>query len=244
MSELKRYDMIQQCIDVIKKRKSKVNYLEIGVQTGFCFFKIKANKKLAVDPDFIIKTKNKVKAYIKNLSNFNNKFFELTSDDFFEQKKDYIKSVGGLDVVFIDGLHLYEQVVKDIKNSLTYLNKGGVILVHDCNPLNENAAVRAYTSSEVAAMNLPGYDYIWNGDVYKAIVELRATRKDIDVMVINSDHGVGIITQGNSEVPLTLSKEQLAGLNYAYLDKNRESYLNLKQASYFPVFISKFEKTS
>jgi hypothetical protein len=244
MSELKRYNMIQQCIDVIKKRKSKVNYLEIGVQTGFCFFKIKANKKLAVDPDFIIKTKNKVKAYIKNLSNFNNKFFELTSDDFFEQKKDYIKSVGGLDVVFIDGLHLYEQVVKDIKNSLTYLNKGGVILVHDCNPLNENAAVRAYTSSEVAAMNLPGYDYIWNGDVYKAIVELRATRYDIDVMVINSDHGVGIITQGNSEVPLTLSKEQLAGLNYADLDKNRESYLNLKQASYFPVFISKFEKTS
>jgi hypothetical protein len=241
MSDLKRYDMIQACIDVIKKRKKKVNYLEIGVQTGYCFFKIKADEKLAVDPDFIIKLKNKIKAYIKNFSNFNNKYFELTSDDFFAQQGNYVKAIGGLDVVFIDGLHLYEQVVKDIENSLKYLNAGGVILVHDCNPLNENAAVRAYTSTEVAAMNLPGYDYIWNGDVWKAIVELRATRKDVEVMVINSDHGVGIITAGAGK-PLALTTEQLNNLTYADLDKNREAYLNLKTPEYFSTFISEFEK--
>lgn len=234
--------MIQACIDVIRKRKSKVNYLEIGVQTGLCFFKIQANKKLAVDPDFIIKLKNKIKAYIKNFSNFNNEFFELTSDDFFAQKADYIKKIGGLDVVFIDGLHLYEQVVKDIENSLKYLNKGGVILVHDCNPLNENAAVRAYTSAEVVAMNLPGYDYIWNGDVWKAIVELRAKRKDVEVMVINTDHGVGVIRQADSGIGLTLNPAQLTNLSYADLDKNRETYLNLKQPEYFSTFINEFEK--
>ncbi len=242
MSDLKRYDMIQACIDVIKKKKNKVNYLEIGVQTGFCFFKIKADRKLAVDPDFIIKLKNKIKAYIKNLSNFNNKFFELTSDDFFEQKSDYIKEIGGLDVVFIDGLHLFEQVAKDIENSLKYLNTGGVILVHDCNPLNENAAVRAYTSAEVIAMNLPGYDYLWNGDVWKAIVELRDTRNDIDVLVINSDHGVGIIKVGTSRSPLRLTTDQFKNVTYSDLDKNREAYLNLKQPEYFSTFINDFEK--
>jgi predicted O-methyltransferase YrrM len=243
MSDLKRYDMIQACIDVVKKRKKKVNYLEIGVQTGYCFFKIKADTKVAVDPDFIIKLKNRIKAYIKNFSNFNNKFFELTSDDFFEQQSSYIKEIGGLDVVFIDGLHLYEQVAKDIENSLKYLNKGGAILVHDCNPLNANAAVRAYTSKEVADMNLPGYDYIWNGDVYKAIVELRATRKDLDIMVINSDHGVGVITASKASKPLTLTAEQLKDIPYADLDKNRESYLNLKEPGYFfSTFINEFEK--
>lgn len=241
MSDLKRYDMIQACINVIKQKKSKVNYLEIGVQTGFCFFKIKASNKLAVDPDFIIQPKKKIKAYIKNPSNFNNKYFELTSDDFFAQQGNYVKDIGGLDVVFIDGLHLYEQVVKDIENSLKYLNKGGVILVHDCNPLTENAAVRAYTSTEVAAMNLPGYDYIWNGDVWKAIVELRATRKDVEVIVINSDHGVGVITAGVAK-PLGLTTEQLNNLTYADLDKNREAYLNLKTPEHFSTFISEFEK--
>lgn len=237
-----RYDMIQACIDVIKKRKSKVNYLEIGVQTGYCFFKIKADKKLAVDPDFIIKFKKKLKAYFKNFSNFNNEFYELTSDNFFAQKADYLKQIGGLDVVFIDGLHLYEQVLKDIENSLAYLNKGGIILVHDCNPLNKNAAVRAYTSAEVIAMNLPDYDYIWNGDVWKAIVELRATRRDIDIAVINTDHGVGVIQPANTEKPLILPEGKLKELAYSDLAANRESYLNLKSAESFPAYLKEFEK--
>lgn len=242
MSELKRYDMIQACIDVVKKRKNKVNYLEIGVQTGFCFFKIKADKKLAVDPEFIIKLKKKVKAYIKNFANFNNEFFEVTSDDFFAQKADYLKQIGGLDVVFIDGLHLYEQVLKDIENSLAYLNKGGIILVHDCNPLNSNAAVRAYTTAEVAAMNLPGYDYIWNGDVWKAIVELRATRRDIDIAVINTDHGVGVIRPVKAETSLDLTPEQIKNLSYDDLAANRQSFLNLKPAEGFAAYVKEFEK--
>lgn len=242
MSDLKRYHMIQQCIDVIKKRKEKVNYFEIGVQTGFCFFKIKADNKVAVDPNFIIKLKNRIKAYIRNTSNFNNKFFELTSDQFFEEQHQYIKAIGGIDVIFIDGLHLYEQVVTDIENSLKYLNKGGVILVHDCNPLTANAAVRAYTSEEVAAMNLPGYDYIWNGDVFKAITKLRSTRKDLDIIVINTDHGVGVIRQGVNSNILPLNAEQADNLSYEELDKNRREYLNLKDADYFKTFIKDFAK--
>ncbi|RCH54624.1 class I SAM-dependent methyltransferase [Mucilaginibacter hurinus] len=243
MSELYRYDMIQACINVIQKRKQKVNYLEIGVQTGFCFFKIKADCKVAVDPDFIIKLKNKVKAYFKNPSNFNNKFFELTSDDFFSKQREYISEIGGFDVVFIDGLHLFEQVLIDIENSLKYLNPGGVILVHDCNPLTEIAAVRAYTSTEVAQMNLPGWVNIWNGDVWKAIVGLRATRNDLDITVINTDHGVGLITKGSAKDTLTLTKE--AGeLAYSELDENRTQYLNLKGAEYFSTFIKEFEKRS
>jgi hypothetical protein len=242
MSKLMRFDMIQAAIDVIKKKKNKVNYLEIGVQTGFCFFKIRADRKLAVDPDFIIKLKNKIKGYFRNRTNFNNKFFELTSDDFFAQKGDYIKQIGGIDVAFIDGLHLREQVAKDIENTLKYLNKGGLILVHDCNPLNANAAVRAYTSQEVIDMNLPGYDYIWNGDVWEAIVELRATRKDLDIAVINSDHGVGLIQIKPATAPLSLTEEQIKNLSYADLDANRQAFLNLKSAENFPAYIKDFEQ--
>jgi hypothetical protein len=244
MSDLKRYHMIQQCIDVIKKKKDKVNYVEIGVQTGFCFFKIKADNKVAVDPNFIIKLKNKIIAYLTNTSNFNNKFFELTSDKFFEEQHQYIDSIGGIDVIFIDGLHLYEQVVTDIENSLKYLNKGGVILVHDCNPLTANAAVRAYTSEEVAAMNLPGYDYIWNGDVFKAITKLRSTRDDLEVMVINTDHGIGVIRPGVNNNKLALTADQADNLTYNELDKNRKEYLNLKEADYFKSFLEDFAKQS
>ncbi len=233
--------MIQKCIDVIKKKKDKVNYFEIGVQTGLCFFKIKADNKIAVDPNFIIKLKNRIKAYLSNFSNFNNKFFELTSDDFFAQQAEFIKQIGGIDVIFIDGLHLYEQVVLDIENSLRYLNEGGVILVHDCNPLNSNAAVRAYTSKEVADMNLPGYDYVWNGDVFKAIVRLRATRSDLDIAVINADHGVGLITRGNNNNQLKLTPNEVDSLSYEQFASNRQEYLNLKEPQYLNTFLEKLQ---
>ena len=40
------------------------------------------------------------------------------------------------DCVFIDGLHTYNQVKKDIHNSLKYLNINGIIMLHDCLPNN------------------------------------------------------------------------------------------------------------
>ena len=242
MSELKRYDMIQQCIDVIKKKKGKVNYVEVGVQTGFCFFKIKADKKLAVDPSFAIRWTNWIRAYIKNSSNFNNKFFEVTSDDFFHQQKGYINQIGGIDVVFIDGLHLYEQVLLDIKNSLGFLNKGGVILVHDCNPLTEVAAVRAYTSEEVRLMNLPGWANLWNGDVWKAVVKLRATSSDLQISVFNTDHGVAVITKGKPEMVFELTELQIKELSYQDFENHRKEYLNLKDPALFPEFVMQLNK--
>lgn len=233
METVKRYDLIQKAIDHIGKKKEKVNYLEIGVQTGFCLFKIKASKKLAVDPQFKIKIKKRIKAYIKNPSNFNNIFFELTSDDFFVKQVDYIKAIGGLDVVFIDGLHLYEQVLKDIKNSLNHLNEGGVILLHDCSPLSETAALRGMSSEEVLATNPPDWMGIWNGDVWKAIVIMRLERPDLQIAVFDCDHGIGMIKKGKAEGQLLYTSSQVEEMAYTDLDKNRAHLLNLKSPSSF-----------
>ena len=238
MRELQRFDMIQACINTIKKRKKEVNYLEIGVETGFCFFMIKANRKLAVDPEFTIKITTKIKAYIRNPYNFNNSYFELTSDDFFEQQQDYLKTIGGLDVVFIDGLHLSEQVIKDINNALKNLNDGGFILLHDCSPAAETSAIRAHHKFEVYRMNLPDYNGIWNGDVWKAIVELRATRKDINVKVFDTDQGIGVITKETPENTIQLSEKELGALSYEDLDQNRASFLNLKSPAEFSKYVT------
>ena len=228
MNEIKRYNLIQKAIDQIGKKKKNVNYLEIGVQTGFCLFKIKAAKKLAVDPKFKIKLTKKIRAYIKNLYNFNNIFFELTSDDFFEQKKTFISEIGGLDVVFIDGLHLYEQVLKDIENALNHLNEGGIILLHDCNPLSETAALRGMSSEEVLATNPPNWIGVWNGDVYKAIIKMRSERSDLKIAVFDCDHGIGIIKKGTAEGQLAYTNEEIEEMKYSQLDKDRAHLLNLK----------------
>jgi len=74
---------------------------------------------------------------LKNLYNVCAKYHECTSDDYFARKK----STDRLDVVFIDGLCAYGQSLKDVINSLDNLNESGVIVMHDCNPPHEAAAL-------------------------------------------------------------------------------------------------------
>ena len=81
----------------------------------------------------------------------------------------------------------------------------------------------------------------WNGDVFKAIVNLRATRNDLQIMVLNTDHGIGIIRRGAAESNLPLTIEQVDNLGYGEFDKHRVEYLNLKQVDYYPTFIKDFE---
>ena len=54
--------------------------------------------------------------------------YRMTSDESFEKLKGKI-----FDVVFIDGLHTYEQLTKDLNNYSLIIRKGGVIACHDYN---------------------------------------------------------------------------------------------------------------
>ena len=38
----------------------------------------------------------------------------------------------------------------------------------------------------------------WTGDVWKAIAELRVERIDLDIKVVNTDYGCGIIRRGTN----------------------------------------------
>lgn len=59
--------------------------------------------------------------------------YTMPSDEFFK----CVKLPEPAALVFIDGDHLYEQVVKDFINSLSVLSAGGYIFLHDTAPPNE-----------------------------------------------------------------------------------------------------------
>ncbi len=99
---MKRWEIINH---LITKNDYK-NYLEIGSGDNENFNKIIINNKISVDP------------------NPNSKaIFKLTSDDFFKQNNTFF------DIIFIDGLHLYNQAKNDLVNSL---NSSTVSLVLAC----------------------------------------------------------------------------------------------------------------
>jgi transketolase len=127
--------------------------------------------------------------------------FKMTSDDFFEINKDFF------DIIFIDGKHERKQVVKDVENSLKVLNPNGIIISHDMNPL-ENTQ--------------PNDDDSNSGTCWVAWLDLRMTRNDLDMRVVEKFDGCGIIKKGQQEL-LKLS-EDVDWLNY---QKNKKQWMNL-----------------
>lgn len=233
-----RLAVIQLIIDRIK---AKV-YLEIGVKKGKVFLNVKAKKKIAVDPQIKIDVKRKIKFLAKNLSNFFNKYYEMTSDRFFEENSYLLTKLNGIGVAFIDGLHTYEQSLKDIRNCLKFLKEDGIIVMHDCNPLSEAQAHPA-TSPEHAANSCPSnWTGDWSGDVWKTIAFLRSNREDLNIFVLDCDHGLGIITRGKSERPLEFSKADLDQLSYNDLERDRVKILNLKPVDYLQKFLNQRQR--
>ena len=130
----------------------------------------------------------------------------MTSDEFFAQNKETF------DVVFIDGLHHADQVERDILNSLEILTPGGCIICHDMSPTTE-LMQRVPIQTNGA----------WTGDCWKAWVKLRSTRSDLNMCVVDTDFGVGIIQKGK-QIPINIGSLELT---YHNLEFNRTEWLNL-----------------
>jgi hypothetical protein len=184
---------------LIKKNNYK-SYLEIGVNTpaqpGYNWVGVEIETKHGVDPNV-------------------DTTYKMESDEFFNH---HIKEK--YDIVFVDGLHIFEQVHRDIMNSLDNLNDGGIIVVHDCNPVTEITQRRNRAN--------PG---AWHGDVWKSIVKLRVENPDLEVYTVDTDEGCGIIRVGNQELLEVNDKEDVYDFNY--LDSNRELALNLISVNEF-----------
>ncbi len=63
-------------------------------------------------------------------------------------------------------------------------------MCHDMNPLNE----ASQTFPRVGKRGTP-----WNGDCWKAFVQLRMECDDLEMCVIDADWGLGIIRKGSQK---------------------------------------------
>jgi Methyltransferase domain len=230
MPGVNRIRAVQRALD---QRVDPV-YLEIGVSRGQAFQKIAADVKIAVDPAFKLSQRTRDLADAKARATH---YFETTSDAFFEDQAAFLEK-HPVDVALIDGLHTYEQVVRDVEYTVRHLKDDGVIFLHDCNPPFELAGRRAASWDDfIAQQKGPLVIGLWNGDVWKAIVHLRSTRPDLVVGVLKCDQGVGFVRKGTPETTLPYSPQQVDALTYADLKADRRRLLNLKPARYLDEFL-------
>ncbi len=199
-----RYDVINYLLSSLNRETS---YLEIGVRNPEDNYnKINATKKYSVDPGIEFK-ENPVD-------------FKVTSDQFFDglTSGKYLSSDIKFDVIFIDGLHLANQVERDIDNSLRFIKEDGFIILHDCNPPTE------FHARETHEFVISPAGQNWNGTTWKAFLKVRY-RKDIFSCCIDSDWGIGIISKSINwgEAPTV----QNPYYEFSVLNKNRKELLNL-----------------
>lgn len=183
---MKRWNLLNTIIE----KNGYTEYLEIGIRPKGNISRIKCENIDGVDP-------NKPAKY------------HMTSDEFFEQ----IPNTKKYDIIFIDGLHIYEQVIRDIHNSLNYLRENGTIVMHDCNPKTRKHQA------------VPRESKAWNGTVWKAFVELRCTNKNLTMCVVDMDHGCGIIRRGSQDVYEKAPLKKC--LTWEYFKNHKRELLNL-----------------
>ena len=212
-------------IKTLMSQKNLKNYLEIGVFNGHVFFRVKSKFKIAVDPEFAFDNLRKLGKIIINPYNIFNQYFEKTSDEFFERNAPQLFAEKQIQLALIDGMHEYSFTLRDVENTIRYLSDDGVIVMHDCNPLKRENAVsfKEWKASGVGE---------WNGDVWRAIVNLRSLRDDINVFVLDCNFGLGIITKGKPENKLPFSQKEIEALTFEDFDAHRQQWLNLKPAAY------------
>ena len=230
-----------EVLNALIKKKNVKNYLEIGVNRGKCLFNIKgATKRFAVDPFFNFSAWKKFRGIILNFDNLKNSFFEVKSDDFFKQNVALLNE-NKIELAFIDGLHTYEQALNDTLNTLKFSDENVVIVLHDCNPLDALAAHPAISIDHARAELKDHKDWknIWNGDVWKTIVDIRKNHPELTAFVLNTDHGLGFVYKKQREnLPEVFNSiSQIGSLDYDFFDKNRNDLIDLKPVSYFEDFL-------
>lgn len=126
----------------------------------------------------------------------------MTTDKFFEVNEEKY------DIIFIDADHRERQLDKDIFNSLKILNKGGVIVCHDCNPPSEHDQIEENFLYQTA---------------WKSFTKCR-TKVPYLTFCINDDCGLGVIDTSESVKYIDI----VEGVDYENLQyKDLENYRNI-----------------
>ncbi len=141
--------------------------------------------------------------------------FAETSDAFFaayEARAQFAKRK--IDMAFIDGLHLFEQALRDFINVEKRAAANGLIALHDCIPFDDIAAGRDYHAP------------YWVGDVWKCLAILMDHRPDLRIEIIGAPpSGLVLVSKLNPDSRMLDDKfkslaREYAGLRFADWEAN------------------------
>jgi len=147
-------------VKMISDHMRATKYLEVGVAGGKTLFTVDIAQRTAVDPRFRFDKAEKAAPGLQ--------LFEMTSDEWF------LKHSHGqvFDIIFLDGLHTFEQTFRDFCNSLSVAHSNTVWIIDDTVPSDYYSAwpdQRPAVAQRQADFRREKISGAWHGDVYKVI---------------------------------------------------------------------------
>lgn len=214
---LQRHEVIQRLLDLFDAPR----YLEIGVDHGATFEPLRAARKVGVDPRFNF-DKGQVIA-----SGGHVELHETTSDVYFSS---VLPNVEEFDVIFLDGLHTFEQTLRDLMSAVLLLQPRGVIVVDDVLPDSYHASLPStddlVSVRSFLAIRNPSLlaDQAWMGDVYKVPFFIQSYLQQFDYATADDTHGQTLLWRRPRDAALVgrRSLEAISRLEFKDLVTNRE----------------------
>lgn len=198
-------DVMQALHDNLRPR----SYLEIGVEQGETLRAAKC-PSIAIDPELTVDQKTVGEKPVCLL-------YRMPSDRFFSTYDPVALLGDQIDLAFLDGMHLYECLLRDFINTERCCRKNSVIVLHDCVPTDLYLARRDRNDqSLVSCTRIRGG---WCGDVWKTVLILRRYRPDLRIMTFDSAlTGLVVVTNLDPESDELTDRYLEAVEEYASLD--------------------------
>lgn len=200
-------------VNAIAARIGARRYLEIGVSRGETFLGVQVPERVGVDPRFVFDP--------AAIANATTRLHAMTSDRFFAEAA----GTEPYDIVFIDGLHVFEQVVRDLTNTLAWTTWRSAILIDDTLPSdvysshpNRGEAVRLRHAAG-------GSGGAWHGDVFKIAFLIHDFFPMLDYRTIvgsGNPQTLAWRAAGPLRTPLFNSLERISRLSWFDLQAHRE----------------------
>lgn len=167
------YTVLRRLHEVLAPR----TYLEVGIREGKSLA-LATCASIGVDPSFVIgadATGNKPALHL----------FRMGSDAFFERHDPKALLGGPVDMAFLDGMHLFEFLLRDFLNTEPHCRPNSVVVLHDCLPTDVGQTRR--TQARPTPADGPTRNPIlWTGDVWKVVAILRKYRPELRLLTLDA----------------------------------------------------------
>lgn len=210
---LQRWEVVQGLLDFYDAPR----YLEVGVSKGGTFHNLKADFQVAVDPRFRFDWQAKQAERGEQTQ-----YHQVTSDEYFGSIIDPDQL---FDVIYLDGLHTFEQTLRDFTNALDHLAPRGVILIDDVRPSSYHASLPDHANYLAVHKYVKGGAFAWMGDVYKLVWFIDTFYQSLSYATVANNHGQAVVWRERREFVTERSVTEIGQLAFDSFVLERETLL-------------------